>query len=297
LLYGAASSSMVHKDLNAIFVSMTQSEKANRLLELHQGTDPLILVNCWDAASAVIVEHAGFPALASSSAAVANALGHADGQYLPWPEMVSAIRRIASVVDVPVTADIEAGFSEKNQLERSIADVITAGAVGVNLEDALPGHGEFGPLYQISGQIARIQTARKTGEQNGIHLVINARTDAYWQKGPTPEEALRNTIERGQAYRQAGADCIFVPGLKNPDHIRAVVQALQSPVNILATMGAPSIPELKALGVKRVSLGSGPMRSVLGLLRKIAHEVKTAGTYSLMLKDMVPYDEMNEFFK
>lgn len=276
---------------------MTQSEKANRLLALHRGSDPLVLVNCWDAASAVIVEHAGFPAIASSSAAVANALGYADGQYLPWPEMVSAVRRIASAVDVPVTADIEAGFSESHQLERSIEDVITAGAVGVNLEDALPGHGEFGPLYEISSQIDRIQTARKTGEQKGIHLVINARTDAYWQKGPAPEEALRNTIERGKAYLKAGADCIFVPGLRSPEHIRAVVEALQSPVNILATVGAPSIPELKSLGVKRVSLGSGPMRSVLGLLRKIANEVKTAGTYNLMLQDMVSYDEMNEFFQ
>lgn len=276
---------------------MSQSEKANGLLALHQGPEPLILVNCWDAASAVIVEHAGFPAIASSSAAVANALGYADGQYLPWLEMVSAVRRIASAVDVPVTADIEAGFSENHQLERSIEEVIAAGAVGVNLEDALPGHGEFGPLYEISDQIARIQTARKAGERKGIHLVINARTDAYWQKGPTPEEALRNSIERGKAYLKAGADCIFVPGLKSPEHIRAVVQALQSPVNILGTVGTPSIPELKSLGVKRVSLGSGPMRSVLGLLRRIANEVKTAGTYKLMLQDMVSYDEMNEFFK
>jgi len=283
--------------LSAIVFHMTQSEKANRLWELHHGSEPLVLVNCWDAASAVIVEHAGFPAIASSSAAVANALGYADGQYLPWAEMVTTVRRIASAVDVPVTADIEAGFSEKSQLERSIEDIINAGAVGVNLEDALPGQGEFGPLYEISDQIARIQTARKTGERNGIHLVINARTDAYWQKGPTPEEALRNSIERGQAYLKAGADCIFVPGLKSPEHIRAVVQALQSPVNILGTVGTPSIPELKSLGVKRVSLGSGPMRSVLGLLRKIAHEMKTAGTYKLMLQDMVSYDEMNEFFR
>src|SRR5947209_8041586 len=276
---------------------MTQPEKARRLLELHHGTDPLVLVNCWDAASAAIVEHAGFPAIASSSAGVANALGHADGQYVPWPEMVNAIRRIAAAVDVPVTADIEAGFSEAQQLDKSIEDVITAGVVGVNLEDALPGHGEFGPLFSLSDQTARIQAARKSGERHGIHLVINARTDAYWQKGPAPEEALRNTLERGKAYLKAGADCIFVPGLRKPEHIRTVVQELQSPVNILATAGTPLIQELKSLGVKRVSMGSGPMRAVLGLLRKIAHEVRTAGTYELMLKDMVSYDEMNAYFK
>src|SRR5947209_9011073 len=242
--------------------SMTQAEKASRLLELHRGERPLVLVNVWDAASAGIVEQAGFPAIATSSAGVANALGYADGQFVPWPEMVSAIGRIAGAVEVPVTADIEAGFSSDTKaLEKSIEDVIAAGAVGVNLEDALPGHGEYGPLYSIADQTARIQAARKIGDGRGIHLVINARTDAYWQAGVKPEDALHNTLERGRAYLKAGADCIFVPGMKNPEHIPTVVQEWNAPVNILATAGAPSIQELKSLGVKRISMGSGPMRA------------------------------------
>jgi 2-methylisocitrate lyase-like PEP mutase family enzyme len=281
---------------------MTQEEKARRLLELHRGEAPLVLVNVWDAASARIVEDAGFPAVATGSAGVAFALGCPDGQKLPWIEMLAAITRIAGAVKVPVTADIEAGFSgpgaedESQQLEATIEQVIGAGAVGINLEDALPYHGDRGPLYSLADQVARIRAARKAGLKRGIHLVINARTDAYWQKDVHPEEALRNTLERGTAYLKAGADCIFVPGLRSPEHIRAVVQELNAPVNILAATGSPAIPELKKLGVKRISMGSGPMRATLGLLRRIAHEAQTTGTYNLLLDEAIPYQEMNKMF-
>jgi 2-methylisocitrate lyase-like PEP mutase family enzyme len=243
------------------------------------------------------VEQAGQPAIATSSAAVANALGYADGQHVPWAEMLEAIGRIARAVRVPVTADIEAGFSaDLQQLEPATEQVLEAGAVGINLEDALPGHEHFGPLYPLAEQVARIQLVRRISEKFKIHLVINARVDAYWQKGSTPEEAIRNTLERGQAYLQAGADCIFVPGLRHPDQIRTVVERLQAPVNILAVPGAPSIPELARLGVKRVSFGSGPHRAAMGLLRRIAEEAKAAGTYNALVQGAVPYPEMNALF-
>jgi 2-methylisocitrate lyase-like PEP mutase family enzyme len=277
---------------------MTQQEKAKRLVELHHADAPLVLVNVWDAASACIVEQVGLPAIATSSAGVAYALGHADGQHLSWEEMIAAIRRVANAVELPVTADIEAGFSSSaQQLEAAIQDVISAGAVGVNLEDALPEHGEQGPLYSLPEQIARIEAVREAGEQQGVHIVINARTDAYWQKGVSPEEALRNTIERGKAYLKADADCIFVPGLKSADHIRMIVKEVKAPVNILATAGTPSIPELKQMGVKRISMGSGPMRAALGLLRRIAHEAQTTGTYELLLDGAVPYPDMQNLFR
>lgn len=277
---------------------MNAEEKSRRLLELHHGETPLVLVNVWDAASACIVEQAGLPAIATSSAGVANALGCPDGQKLTWAEMLGAISRIAGGVQVPVTADIEAGFSPDAQsLEAAMDEVIAAGAVGVNLEDALPDHSERGPLYSVADQLARIRAAREAGLKRKIHLVINARTDAYWQKGVKPDEALRNTLERGKAYLKEGADCIFVPGLMNPEHIRTVVAELKAPVNILAVAGAPTIPELKKLGVKRISMGSGPMRAAMGLLRRIAQEAQTAGTYKLLLDGAVPYAEMNGLFK
>ncbi len=277
---------------------MTHAQKALNLLKLHHGkdNDPLVLVNAWDAASASIVAHCGFPAIATSSAAVANALGYADGQHVPWAEMVEVIRRIAEAVALPVTADIEAGFSPTVQeLEWNIEQVIEAGAVGINLEDAVPGQRQS-RLHSVPEQIERIQKIRSLAERLKIHLVINARTDAYWQAGVSPEAALASTVERGQAYLQAGADCVFVPGLKDAKHIGTVVEALQSPVNVLAVAGTPSISELAALGVKRVSTGSGAMRAAMGALRNLAKEVRTSGTYKSLLEDAVPYAEMNGFF-
>lgn len=277
---------------------MTNPEKARRLLELHHAADPIVLVNAWDAASACIVEKAGFPAVATTSAGLANALGKADGQNLSLRDMLDAIRRIAGAVRVPVTADVEAGFAnDPAGLLRSMDEIIAAGAVGVNLEDALPGHTARGPLFPLPDQIARIQAARQAGDKQGIHLVINARTDAYWQADVTPQQAMANTLERGKAYLKAGADCVFIPGLKDAEQIRAVVKELDAPINILAVPGAPTVSELKALGVKRVSFGSGPMRAAMGFLRKVAQEAMKSGSWELMNENAIPYPEINGLFK
>jgi 2-methylisocitrate lyase-like PEP mutase family enzyme len=287
---------------------ITQAQKASRLLELHHGDKPLVLINAWDAASAAMVEHCGWPAIATSSAALANALGFADGQHLPWAQMLEAVGRVCRAVQAPVTADIEAGFApDLKGLETSIQQIINAGAVGVNLEDALPGHIDRGPLYPLPEQVARIQAARRAADAEKIHLVINARVDAYWQSGVEPEEAMRNTLERSKAYLEAGGDCVFVPGLRNPEHIRTVVDHLrgihqeaphrEAPVNILAGPGVPSIPELGKLGVKRVSYGSGPHRAAMGLLRRMSDEAKTSGMYTALTEGAVPYAEINGLFR
>jgi 2-methylisocitrate lyase-like PEP mutase family enzyme len=296
------------------FEPTTAAQKASRLLELHHASQPLVLINAWDAASAAMVEHCGLPAVATSSAALANALGFPDGQYLPWEQMLEAVARVCRAVKVPVTADIESGFAaDVKGLETSIKQIIHAGAVGVNLEDVMPANAAFkndsakqaeanvrhgSPLFPLPEQIARIQITRRAAQTAGIHLVINARTDAYWQAGVEPAEALRGTLERGKAYLQAGADCIFIPGLRNPEHIKTVIDHLSavhrvSPVNILAGPGVPSIPELAKLGVKRVSYGSGPHRAAMGLLRRIAEEARASGTYTALTEGAVPYEEMN----
>jgi 2-methylisocitrate lyase-like PEP mutase family enzyme len=284
------------------------AQKASRLLELHHASQPLVLINAWDAASAAMVEHCGLPAIATSSAAMANALGFPDGQYIPWSQMLDAVARVCRAVKVPVTADIESGFAANvTALETSITQIIQAGAVGVNLEDLMPSQSENvrhgNPLFPLPEQIARIQAARHAAHAAGIHLVINARTDAYWQAGVDPAEAMRNTLERGKAYLQAGADCIFIPGLRNPEHIRTVIDYLranplpangrEAAINILAGPGVPSIPELAKLGVKRVSYGSGPHRAAMGLLRRIAEEARTSGTFKALTEGAVPYEEIN----
>jgi len=271
---------------------MNQAEKASRLLELHHGSQLLVLVNAWDAASAAIVEHMGFPAIATTSAGVANALGYADGQHVPWMEMVQAVGKIARAVQVPVTADIESGFAaDVEGLKRSIEKVTEAGAVGVNLEDVRPG-GRHESLFPLEEQVARIRAVRATAETLKVHLVINARTDAFWLKGQAPDKAMQDTLDRGEAYLQAGADCIFVPGLRDTVKIQSFVDHWKAPVNILAGPGVPAIPELERLGIKRLSFGSGPMRAAMGLLRRICEEAKS-GTYSLMGELAVPYDELN----
>jgi 2-methylisocitrate lyase-like PEP mutase family enzyme len=311
------------------FEPTTAAQKALRLLELHHASQPLVLINAWDAASAAMVEHCGLPAVATSSAALANALGFPDGQYLPWSQMLEAVARVCRAVKVPVTADIESGFAaDVKALETSITQIIHAGAVGVNLEDVMPANAAFkndsakqaeanvrhgSPLFPLPEQIARIQAARRAAQALGVHLVINARTDAYWQAGVEPAEAMRGTLERGKAYLQAGADCIFIPGLRNPEHIKTVIDHLSAdiqddvlqddvlqdaihgvcPVNILAGPGVPSIPELAKLGVKRVSYGSGPHRAAMGLLRRMADEARTSGTYTALTEGAVPYEEMN----
>jgi 2-methylisocitrate lyase-like PEP mutase family enzyme len=310
---------------------LTPAQKASRLLDLHHASQPLVLINAWDAASAAMVEHCGLPAIATSSAAMANALGFPDGQYLPWPQMLDAVASVCRAVKVPVTADIESGFAANvTALETSITQIIQAGAVGVNLEDVMPANPAFkhadpnqadanirhgSPLFPLPEQLARIQATRRAAQAAGIHLVINARTDAYWQAGVEPAEALRNTLERGKAYLQAGADCIFVPGLRNPEHIKTVIDHLSTgyvpaadlpndlnavdrvaPVNILAGPGVPSIPEIAKLGVKRVSYGSGPHRAAMGLLRRIAEETKTSGTFKTLTEGAVPYEEINGLF-
>jgi 2-methylisocitrate lyase-like PEP mutase family enzyme len=358
-----------------VMTPLTLAQKASRLLELHHGSQPLVLINAWDAASAAMIEHCGLPAIATSSAAMANALGFPDGQYLPWPQMLNAVARVCRAVKVPVTADIESGFAANvTALETSITQIIRAGAVGVNLEDVMPASPDFqnddsqkedssktdpkktdrntadattattktaepirhgSPLFPLSEQIARIQAARRAAHAAGIHLVINARTDAYWQAGVSPAEAMRGTLERGKAYLQAGADCIFIPGLRNPDHIKTVIDHLSAglhtanlpaadlptndlrtadlpnkdlraahqdtvhrvaPVNILAGPGVPPIPELARLGVKRVSYGSGPHRAAMGLLRRIAEEAKISGTFKTLTEGSVPYEEINGLF-
>jgi 2-methylisocitrate lyase-like PEP mutase family enzyme len=319
------------------FEQTTSAQKASRLLELHHAAQPLVLINAWDAASAAMVEHCGLPAVATSSAAMANALGFPDGQYLPWAQMLEAVARVCRAVKVPVTADIESGFAaDVTALETSIAQIIHAGAVGVNLEDVMPAHADpkdadsknsgpentdpkttdaknadpvrHGiPLFSLPEQIARIQAARRAAQAAGIHLVINARTDAYWQSGVDPAEAMRGTLERGKAYLQAGADCIFIPGLRSPDHIKTVIDYLRAnppptdhgepAINILAGPGVPSIPELAKLGVKRVSYGSGPHRAAMGLLRRMADEAKSSGTYEALTEGAVPYEEINGLFQ
>lgn len=258
-----------------------QKLKAIKLRELHRGPKALVLANVWDVASARIVEEAGFPALATTSAGVAFSLGYPDGQKISREEMLARVGRIARAVKVPVTADVEAGYGNRPEdAARTAREVIEAGAVGINLED---GTGDrSSPLVDLSLQLEKIRATREAALNAGVLLVVNARTDVYLDEVGAPEMRYYEAMNRVRAYRDAGADCVFVPGLRDAETIGRLVKDAQCPINILAGAGSPSIPELEKLGVARVSLGSGPMRATLGVLRQIAEELKSSGTYSAL---------------
>lgn len=270
----------------------SQTNVALQFRQLHRGPGMLILPNAWDVASARIFEDAGFPAIATTSAGIAFSLGYPDGQRIRRDEMMARIQRIARAVHVPVTADVEAGYgSSPEDAAVTTRELIQAGVAGMNLEDASGRRDQ--PLLDLESAIAKIKAARESAMQMHAQIVVNARTDVYLLPGGNPDADYSEALRRLVAFRDAGADCVFAPGLKDAETIGRLAKAVECPLNILAGPGTPSIPELERLGVARVSLGSGPMRATLGLLRKMAEELKATGTYSA-LEGAVPYADVNK---
>lgn len=270
-------------------------DKAARLRSLHKGPPILVLPNAWDAASARVFQAEGFPAIATTSAGVAAALGYPDGGVVPAREMVEAVARIVRAVDVPVTADIEHAYgTTPDAVAEVVLRVIAAGAVGINIEDLVPGGADLEP---IALQVDKIKTIVKSAANAGVRVVVNARTDVYLGGFGAPEARLSVAIDRGRAFLAAGADCVFVPGVRDRDTISELVQGIGGPINILATKGTPPIADLEALGVARVSVGSGPMRAALAVARDVARELKTSGTYESFTSRTIPYDEVNDLMK
>jgi 2-methylisocitrate lyase-like PEP mutase family enzyme len=271
--------------------NLKQREEAEAFRQMHTQGDVLLLPNVWDVASARIIEDAGFPAIATSSAGIAFAQGFPDGQKIPPERMLAVIADIASAVKAPVTADIEAGYgSRPEDAARTAGQVIEAGAVGMNFEDA-SGNTEQ-PLFDLQLQLERIRAIRETGESLGVPLVINARTDVYLLQVGEAVTRYDETLRRLSAFRDGGADCVFVPGVVDLPTIRGLVRDLHCPINILAAPGLPPISQVKDAGVRRISLGSGPMRAALGLLRRLAGELRSQGTYSA-LSGAPSHAEMN----
>src|SRR6516165_3747552 len=263
--------------------------KAACLRELHQGPRILILVNVWDVAGARLIESMGLPAVATSSAAVANSLGYADGQRISRDEMLAVVRRIAAAVNVPVTADMEGGYCNLPEgMAETAHELLEAGAVGLNLEDS---HREK-ELVDVSLQLEKLKALKEAGRAEGVDLVLNARTDAFLLKDADDTWCFEETVCRARVYRDAGADCIFVPGLRDAETIRRVLEGSPGPLNVLAAKGGLSVPELESLGVARLSLGSGLARAALAAFRRIAREVLEHGTYHAMTDDTITYDEM-----
>jgi 2-methylisocitrate lyase-like PEP mutase family enzyme len=259
-----------------------QKAKAMAFRGMHRGPKILVLPNAWDVISARIFEEAGFGALATTSAGVAFSLGYPDGETISREEMVARVGRIARAVKVPVTADMEAGYGPRPEdAARTAREVIEAGAVGMNLEDGTRSGGTRG-LAELSLQLEKIHAVREAALKTGVLLVLNARTDVYLVKAGDPGKWYDEAVRRLVAFRDAGADCGFLPGVMDADTIAKAIQDVRFPLNILAVPGSPTIPALEKLGVARVTFGSGPMRATLGLVRKIAAELRMTGTYAML---------------
>jgi 2-methylisocitrate lyase-like PEP mutase family enzyme len=274
---------------------MTETMTAAAHFRRLHGQRPLVLPNAWDAASARVIELAGAPAIASSSAAVSWAHGRSDGQRLERGEMIEAIRRMVRAVGVPVTADIEGGYGSGTvaDVTETVRAVVGVGAAGINLEDS-PGTGGQ-VLLTPERQAERIRAARTAAGEAGGDLVINARADVYLFEAVPPAARLDETLRRARLYLAAGADCVFVPGVTDPETIGALVKGIGGPVNIMAGPGAPTTRRLGELGVARVSVGPAIAQAALATTQRVARELLEHGTYG-ELGQAMPFGEANGMF-
>jgi 2-methylisocitrate lyase-like PEP mutase family enzyme len=248
----------------------------------------LVLPNAWDVASAVVVASVpGARAIATTSAGVAWSRGYPDGEVILRDEMLEEVRRIAAAVQLPVTADLEGGYGDPAETARL---AIEAGAVGLNLEDGI----RHETLRPVEEQVESIRAVVAAGEQAGVPLVVNARTDPFLIGAGSAEEQLETAIERLNAYLEAGADCGFAAGARDPSAIARLTDEVRGPVSIFAWPGWPTVAELERLGVARISIATGVARAAYSLVAAIAEELFASGTYERLAPATDPPPNLNE---
>ena len=272
----------------------TQIQKAETFLALHHDPKLLVLPNIWDPLGARLLEGLGYTAVATASAAVAFSLGYDDGQKITFAAMLDVIRRIASCVEVPLTADIERGYAESPEdVADNMREVVRSGAVGINLEDSTCGGG---PLRPIDFQCARILAVRTMADREGIPLVINARTDVFIRhSGTSTADEVAETISRAKAYLEAGADCIYPITVGDLETLKKIHTEIKAPINVYASESTASMRELEAAGISRLSLGPGMIKASLMTLKRIAEELKDYGSYELFTSDAMSSEEIRRY--
>lgn len=275
-------------------VSNIQKEKAEMFLKFHHDEEILVLLNSWDIGSSKLIEACGYKAIATTSMGVAASLGYPDCQVIKLAEMVDVITGIVKAVQAPVTVDIEAGYGNNlDEIIDSVKKIIATGIVGINIEDSI----NLNPVLIDEMEFCeRIAAIRSLSDSLGFHLVINARTDSFYTSSGSAREKLAGSIRRGNKYREAGADCIFVQPVWEKETIATLVKEINAPINILSnpSIGAglpPSVSELQDLGVARLSLGSSLMKATLALIKKVADELSAQGTYHILSEAMTPTPE------
>jgi 2-methylisocitrate lyase-like PEP mutase family enzyme len=244
--------------------------KAAALAQLHAGPGMLVLPNAWDAASARVLESAGFAAIATTSGGVANALGYEDHQGAPASEMLEAAARIARAVSIPVTVDFEAGYGMEPA--EIVENLIDAGAAGLNFEDS--DHNTDAPMLHAEGQAERIAAIKSAARAAGVDLVLNARVDVFIHRQGSLQEQATEGLRRARLYREAGADCIYPILLADESIIAAFVQSV-GPINVNLRPGGPlSLQTAASLGVRRVTYATSLFRAAMAALEALAGEIR-----------------------
>ncbi|MEN1705450.1 MAG: isocitrate lyase/phosphoenolpyruvate mutase family protein [Planctomycetota bacterium] len=269
-------------------MSQDQTTLAKTFKDLHAGDAPLILPNAWDAGSARLMEHIGSKSTATTSAGVAWAHGYQDGDQLPVHILISTIESIARVVSIPVSVDIEGGYSsDPTAVGETAARVIGAGAVGINIED---GSGSPDLLCR------KIEAVRRSAAQAGVPLFINARTDVHLRGLVDKETRTSEVTRRSALYRSAGADGLFVPLLMDATSIGAIANGVALALNVMACPGLPPVSELGELGVRRLSIGSAVSQAVFARMRELAEAFLRDGDSDAATSGGMPFPDVNGLF-
>lgn len=272
----------------------TQLIKAKIFRDLHAQTKVFLMPNAWDAGSARMLASAGFSSVATTSAGIAFSLGLPDYEgAVTRTEMLDRVREIARAVNVPVSADLEAGYgAEPERVAETIELAIVAGAIGGNIEDFTGD--PSAPLFDMSLATERIRAARAVADASGIPFTLTARTDCYLADVMSP---FSEAVQRANRYREAGADCLFVPGASDPRTIAELVKEIDAPLTVVMGLKGQSltVSQLEDLGVRRISIGGSLARATYALMRRAAREMTVDGTFNYS-NDQIPDAELCAFF-
>jgi 2-methylisocitrate lyase-like PEP mutase family enzyme len=271
----------------------TLHEKASAFAGRHRGPGVIVLPNAWDPGTAIVLADAGFPFLATTSAGIAFARGLPDGQSLSRSRMLELVAEIVGAVSIPVSADLEAGYGPRPEdVAATVTGAAAAGVVGCNIEDSTGDRDR--PLFELDLAVERIRAGAEAAQATGLPFVLNARVDPYLVRLGTPEQNLAESVRRANAYREAGAGCVYVPGVADADAIGRLVREIDGPLNVLGARGGAvqplAVADLEALGVRRVSIGGSLAVATLGLVRRAAAELLGRGTFSYTGEAMSNHD-------
>ena len=276
-----------------ITITKEQIERAEEFQELHNNQELFIIPNVWNAGSAMVFEKAGFKSVATTSAGIAFSLGYADGEDISIDDLSLVVRQITKRISIPLSVDFERGYAETaEEVKENALELIYAGAVGFNIEDGRTD----GNLDDLEHILMKINALKELRRELKLPFVINARTCAYWLNYGDEKTRLQFVIDRCNSFAEAGADCVFIPGAISESDVEALVDGIKAPLNLIANPLFNDFEKMNEIGVRRISIGSGAVRSVFNHLINTSSNLKN-NDISEMINHKFSYAAANDFFK